>query len=149
MEASSQILELGYAACADDDAPALDVDPGATVAILERLRLADGIPMAIERAVLAPVCANVIDSIGTGSLHVAFEAMGLTPSKATAQVHARAASKREQQLLELEPDGVVLCERRVIFDLDATPLEHTETRYAADRYVFDVMMYRDQGGSAK
>jgi DNA-binding GntR family transcriptional regulator len=41
----------------------------------------------------------------------------------------------------------VRCERRVIYDQDDVPLEHTETRYAADRYVFDVMMYRDEPGA--
>ena len=146
MEASSRILELGYAECADSDAVALGIDPGARVAFLERLRLSDRVPMAIERAVLAPICAGVIEAIGSGSLHVAFEAMGLVPSRATARVRARPATERERQLLELADDGAVLCERRVIFDLEGTPLEHTETRYAADRYVFDVMMYRDQGG---
>jgi GntR family transcriptional regulator len=147
METSSHVLELGYAACREEDAVALNIEPGTNIAVLERLRLADGVPMAIERAVLAPACAGVIEVVGTGSLHVAFEAMGMTPSKATAQVHARLATERERQLLELDDNGVVLCERRVIFDIAGTPLEHTETRYAADRYVFDVMMYREQGGS--
>ncbi len=147
MAAASVVLELGYTQAAAEDAVALGLDPGTEVAVLERLRLADGVPMAIERAVLAPICAEVVDFLGTSSLHVAFESMGLTPSKATAQVHARPATGSERQLLELDDGGVVLCERRVIFDLEGTPLEHTETRYAADRYVFDVMMYRDQGGN--
>ena len=144
--ATSETLELRYGAPDDTDVKALEVATDDRVGVLERIRYADGIPMAIERAVLAPSCAEVIDHLGAGSLHDAFEATGRIPSRATAQVEARPATARECELLELEPGGVVLCERRVIYDQDELPLEHTETRYAADRYVFNVMMYRDEPG---
>lgn len=142
MLASSTLLDSGYAAPSEEDVKALEIAADDRVAIIERLRRADGIPMAIERAVLAPRCSGVVETIGTGSLHVAFEAMGLVPTRATAGVTARTATERERRLLELDEEGVVLCERRVIYDQDGEPLEHTETRYAADRYVFDVTMYR-------
>ena len=144
MEASSTALESGYGAPSEDDVKALEISADDRVAILERLRCADGIPMAIERAVLAPRCAVVVETIGDGSVHVAFEAIGRVPTRATAGVTARMATDRERRLLELDEEGVVLCERRVIYDQDGEPLEHTETRYAADRYVFDVTMYRPQ-----
>ena len=62
---------------------------------------------------------------------------------------ARAATESERSLLELNSRGVVLCERRVIYDQKGRPLEHTETCYAADRYEFDVMMYGDQMGGSE
>ncbi len=144
--AASATLESRYGAPDDTDVKALEIATDDRVGVLERIRYADGIPMAIERAVLAPNCAAVIDHLGEGSLHDAFEAAGRIPSRATAQVEARLATARECELLELEPGGVVLCERRVIYDQNELPLEHTETRYAADRYVFNVMMYRDETG---
>ncbi len=144
--ATSETLESHHGAPGEADVKALEIATDDRVGVLERIRYADGIPMAIERAVLAPSCAEVIDHLGEGSLHDAFEATGRIPSRATAQVEARPATARERELLELEPGGVVLCERRVIYDQDELPLEHTETRYAADRYVFNVMMYRDEPG---
>jgi GntR family transcriptional regulator len=147
MTATSSVLESGHTAPTEDDVKALEIAADERVGVLERIRYADGVPMAIERAVLAPRCATVIESIGRGSLHDAFEAIGHIPSRATAQVDARPATKRERELLELDPGGVVLCERRVIYDQGDVPLEHTETRYAADRYVFDVMMYRSEPGA--
>lgn len=141
--ATSETLELGFGPPSEDDVKALEIAADDVVGILERIRYADGIPMAIERAVIAPSCADVINTIEDGSLHSAFEATGRIPRRASAQVDARTATARERRLLELDGDGVVLCERRVIYDRDDTPLEHTETRYAADRYVFDVTMYRD------
>lgn len=144
--ATSVVIASRYEAPGADDVKALEIAADDEVGILERIRFADGVPMAIERAVLAPGCSNVIDTLDDGSLHVAFEAIGRIPSRATATVDARPATERERQLLDLEPGGVVLCERRVIYDQDDQPLEHTETRYAADRYVFSVMMYRDEPG---
>lgn len=144
MTAASRLVESGYAEPSEDDVKALEIAADERVGLLERIRYADGVPMAIERAVLAPECSAVIETLGDGSLHDAFEAAGHIPSRATAQVDARPATPRERQLLDLEPGGVVLCERRVIYDQADVPLEHTETRYAADRYVFDVMMYRDE-----
>ena len=55
---------------------------------------------------------------------------------------ARPATARERRLLDLvEP--VVLVERRTISDQDGSPLEHTETVYAAERYVFAAVLHRD------
>lgn len=146
MVASSVTLESGLIDPSIEDVEALELEEPAPVGLLIRLRLADGIPMAIERAVLSPICADVLADLGDGSLHVAFEAMGLTPSRANARVLARAATEEEIDLLELDENSPVLCEQRVIYDQDRRPLEHTETRYAADRHVFDVTMYRDEGG---
>ncbi|MDJ0665051.1 MAG: GntR family transcriptional regulator [Acidimicrobiia bacterium] len=146
LTATSITIESGLIEPSQDDLDALEMAEEAKVGLLVRLRLADGTPMAMERAVLAPHCAGVLTGLGDGSLHVAFEAIGLLPSRATAQVQARAATPQEKTLLELDELSPVLCERRVIYDQDGRPLEHTETRYAADRYVFDVTMYRDEGG---
>ena len=147
MEASSKVLAIEFSAPSPEDTDALQIDDGDRVGVLERIRCADGNPMAIERAVLAPDCAAVLDSIGEGSLHVAFAAIGRQPARASATVDARPATPQERRLLEIGSGGVVLCERRVIFDQDGRPLEHTETRYAADRYVFEVMMYNDETGA--
>ncbi len=146
MKASSQTLHSEHTPSGADDAAALQIAPGEGVGILERIRLADGVPMAIERAVLAPDCARVIETLGDGSLHSAFAAEDRNPTRASATVEARRATARERRLLDLGSDGVVLCERRVIYDEMGRPLEHTETRYAADRYLFEVMMYNDETG---
>jgi GntR family transcriptional regulator len=144
LAASSQVMAALYAAPSAEDAAVLEIADGQGVGVLERLRLADGVPMAIERVVLAPGCAAVIDTLQDGSLHAAFRAIGLVPTRAAAKVEARLATEEERELLQLGPSGVVLCERRVIYDQYGRPLEHTETRYAADRYVFDTMMQSDE-----
>lgn len=141
--ASSQVVETARGEPDPDDVDALELSPGDEIVIVERLRLADGVPMALERAVLIPDLAAVLDEDLEGtSLHDIMERLGRIPTRAQARVTARAADERELGLLELEAPGVLLCERRVITDQDGAPLEHTETRYAAERYVFEAVLHR-------
>ena len=72
------------------------------------------------------------------------ERMGRIPTRAQAWVSARVADSRERRLLELKDPAVILAERRVITDQDGRPLEHTETRYAAERYTFEAVLERDE-----
>ena len=149
LTASSKILEFRPVAPSFDEAQALSIPRDSTVILLERLRFADDIPMAIERAVISPILTSVLESdLGSGSLHSVFEALGHSPMRVHATVSARRAIKRERDLLNQSSTGVVLVERRVISDQDGLPLEHTATLYAADRYEFDAVMYRNDTEAA-
>lgn len=144
LTASSRVLEFGAAPPSSGDAEALAIPPGGSAIVLERLRFADDIPMAIERAVISPILSSVLHSdVSSGSLHAIFEELGHSPMRVHATVSARRAVKRERELLNQTSSGVVLVERRVISDQDGVPLERTETLYAADRYEFDAVMYRN------
>lgn len=143
---SSRVLHAGKTLPTVEDLEALQVDRSREVVLVERLRLADGIPMAIERAVITPSCAFVLDEdLAEGSLHAAFERAGRIPTLAHARVTSRKGTARERRLLDLSADGVVLSEQRTIVDESGVPLEHTETIYAAERYVFEAVLRRDEG----
>jgi GntR family transcriptional regulator len=142
LKASSRVLVASWADPNDGDIEAFRLRPGERVVRLERLRLADGRPMAIERATIAPALAAVLsEDLERGSLHDAFERLGHQPIQAEARVSARRATSGERRALELGPGGVVLVERRVISDQDGTPLEHTDTIYAAERYEFEAVLH--------
>ena len=55
MSATSQILASGTVESSAVEAKALGLTTGEDALVLERLRLADGTPMAIERVVFSPV----------------------------------------------------------------------------------------------
>lgn len=140
---SSTVLARSRVKPTEAEMAALEIDATDRPYMIERLRLADGVPMAIERAVIAPDCKEVLDSdLVSGSLHDAFLSLGRIPSRALAHISARKGSPRERRLLALAAGGVVLAERRTIFDQHDRPLEHTETRYAAERYSFEAVLYR-------
>lgn len=140
---TSRLLAAGEVDPTLEDVTALALEDGQRPFVLERLRIASGVPMAIERAILHPSLAEVLDEdLAEGSLHAALERMGRIPTRAQAWVSARVAQGRERKLLDLEEPAVMLVERRVIADQDERPLEHTETRYAAERYTFEAVLHR-------
>jgi GntR family transcriptional regulator len=147
MTASSRLLERREIQPSDAERESLGLGPSESAYMLERLRLADGTPMAIERAIM-PV--SLVDSLSRdveeGSLHAAFEDAGHIPTRALAEVTARRGTKRERDLLKLtSSSGVLLCEDRIIWDQNDMALEHTVTCYVADRYAFEAVLYREDG----
>jgi GntR family transcriptional regulator len=145
MIASSETLQWGEVVPDEDERIALGLNEESTAYVLERLRRADGTPMAIERAVMPQDLALALgDDFQEGSLHDEFRRVGRTPTEAHAEVSARLANKRERELLGLPPTGIIISERRTIYDQEGRALERTETRYAANRYTFRAIL-RDQG----
>lgn len=141
---TSRLLAAGGVDVTSEDAAVLGLDDDQRPVVLERLRIASDVPMAIERAILHPSLSDVLDEdLAAGSLHAALERMGRIPTRAEAWVTARVADARERKLLDLDEPAVLLVERRVITDQDGAPLEHTETRYAAERYTFEAVLHRD------
>lgn len=144
LRASSRVLIAELADPEPADSVALGLAAGDRVVLIERLRLAGGVPMAIEHVVMGADLAPLLDEdLETVSLHAAMERLERIPTRAHAQVTARLATASERRLLELDPPGVLLCERRVITDQSGAPLEHTETRYAGVRYVFEAVFDRN------
>ncbi|MDP9495599.1 MAG: GntR family transcriptional regulator [Actinomycetota bacterium] len=146
MTASSRILKWAEIQPSDQERSALGLRSGEPARVLERLRLADDLPMAIERAVMpASLAASLEGDLEQGSLHAAFEQVGRIPTEAFAEVSARHPTKRQRQLLELPASGILLCELRTISDQEGLPLERTETFYASSRYTFRAVLVRNDG----
>jgi GntR family transcriptional regulator len=144
LTASSRLIDRGRIVPTPSEAAALRLAPGVGAYVLERLRLADGTPMAIERVVMPLEVAELLgDEIETGSLHDAFERIGHTPSRAVAHVTAQRAPAEHRRLLGLGANGIVLVEERVISDQHDRPLEATRSSYVADRYAFEAVLYGD------
>lgn len=145
MAASSNTLSWGPVEPTDDERQALRLETGEGVYALERLRLADDTPMAIERAVMPEALALSLEGdFKSGSLHQAFQRLGRIPERAHAEVTAHRATRRQRELLGLPSSGIVICERRTIFDQDHEPLERTVTCYAPSRFSFRAVLVREK-----
>lgn len=121
------------------EADRLRLGRGAEVLSITRVRLADAVPIALERAVFPATLRALLDmDLAAGSLHAALEALGHTPALGHASLSARNASPAEAALLEIEPGTALLVEHRLIYDQDGIPLELTESCYAGHRYALDV-----------
>jgi len=143
LRATSRLLQAGRAAARPDETAALELGPGTPVVLVYRVRLADDVPVALERVALPTSCEGVLEvDLETGSLHAALEALGRVPTIARGSVTARLSTAEEQELLMLPSRSALLIEQRTITDKHGAPVERTETRYSSDRYVFDVELHR-------
>jgi GntR family transcriptional regulator len=137
MRASSRVLEAVSAAADDDVATQLQVLPGAPIFRLVRLRFADGMPMAIEEGSLSRERFPGIETIDfrNASLYQTLrERYGVTINSADEILEARAANRKESDLLEIPPRSSLLVISRILRSADGKPIEAARSLYRGDRY---------------
>jgi GntR family transcriptional regulator len=146
---SSRIVERRVRPPTDAERTELRVARDAEVVDLRRVRLADGQPMALERAVLTTRCIEVVlaADLESGSLHEALIRAGMVPSRGKSSIRAEAANADDAVLLGVRVGDPMLVERRLIFDHRGRPIERTESRYAADRYGLNVGFSVEDSGA--
>lgn len=132
---SSRWLERSLGTVNPDEAMQLRLSPGEEVSRLCRLRLANAVPMAIERAT---VPASVLPDpalVGT-SLYAAMEAVGHRPVRALQRMTAANLAAEDASLLGLETGAAALSILRVSFDAAERAVELTRSLYRGDAYDF-------------
>jgi GntR family transcriptional regulator len=134
---SSRVIERRKRRATDDEERRLGVRD---VVVLRRLRLADGKPLALERAVFPGArVSEVLDGdLEHRSLFEALVNAELVPTSGKAALAAEAATAEDARLLRVRKGAPLLVERRLIHDQDGRPLEWTESRYVGSRYGIDV-----------
>jgi GntR family transcriptional regulator len=134
---SSRVIEQRRRRATDEEERRLGVSD---IVVLRRVRLADGKPVAVERAVFpADRVGDALDGdLERRSLFQTLVAAGLYPTSGTAALAAEAASVEDARLLRVRKGAPLLVERRLIHDQDGEPLEWTESRYVGSRYGIDV-----------
>jgi GntR family transcriptional regulator len=110
------------------------------VVVLRRVRLADGKPVALERAVFPAerVGGALGGDLEHDSLFRSLVQAGLVPTSGSAVLAAEAATAADARLLRVRRGAPLLVERRLIRDQDGAPVEWTESRYVGSRYGIDV-----------
>jgi GntR family transcriptional regulator len=144
---ASEVLQAGWWAAEPAELADLGMPPGGRVVRLVRVRRAGGTPMAVETALLVPRCSFVLDhDLAAGSLHALLAEQGIVPTEAFGTLRAEPATAQDAERLAVVPGSPLLVERRRIDDQHGARVESTETRYAGDRYVFDVHLRRPHEG---
>lgn len=108
------------------------------VVVIERVRYADGVAVALERTALPGEFAPVLQAdLATGSLHQALADLGRRLGRASGYVTARLATEEEAGLLDLPSPAALLVETRLITDNAGRPVESTQSAYVGSRWVID------------
>ncbi|HYO18260.1 MAG TPA: GntR family transcriptional regulator [Dermatophilaceae bacterium] len=140
LSASSLLLSSELSRPTPQEVDDMDLAAGELVLRIARVRLANKVPIALEHAALATSLVPTLeaDLVG-GSMHQALLDHGIIATRAVGSISARLARSSETDLLDLPPNTALLVEVRILFDQNGRVFERTETRYAADRYVIDVV----------
>jgi GntR family transcriptional regulator len=118
-----------------DEAMNLALSLDQPVQRLTRVRMADGEPLAIERAVIPVHFLPDINSI-SASLYGALDARGMRPVRGLQRLQASLATAQEAKLLCVPTGAAVLRIERRGFLATGTPVEFTRSAYRGDRYDF-------------
>jgi len=137
LQPGSRILSAEMVPAPAEVASRFRVEVGAPMFNLRRLRLADGLPVAVEEVWLSREQFPGVDKINfaSSSLYQTLrERYGIRVSRADEILEARAASRHEAELLEIPRRSSVLVISRTLWDIDGKPVETAHSVYRGDRY---------------
>jgi GntR family transcriptional regulator, N-acetylglucosamine utilization regulator len=142
LEPGSRDLDRRTDAASAHLARALQIAPGDPVHVIERLRTADGIPMAVERShipeAVAPGLADA--SLAGRSLYdVLASRYGVLLDRGDQTIEAGIADPTDAALLDLPGGSAVLLLQRRSF-AGERPVEFAVSTYRADRYQLHVAL---------
>lgn len=135
MEPSSTVLAAEEVPATPDVADALDLVAGEHVHYLHRVRLADGVPMAIEQTwVPAGLVPGLLADGAPESIYGELRRRGLEPDWGEDTVAASEVDAQDAGLLGLRTGAAVLRLTRRTFAGDVA-CAYSRSSYRADRYV--------------
>jgi GntR family transcriptional regulator len=139
MKASSQILDAYKMTASAILARTLEVQEGTTLIYLRRLRLGDGIPMAIQTCYLVhSFCPGLLDyDLCHDSLYRILQTeFHLHLVDCSTMVETALASEEEARLLGIPVPSPVLITEQITFTDENHPVEYLRAIYRGDRYRF-------------
>jgi DNA-binding GntR family transcriptional regulator len=132
---ATKVLRNEVAVASESVAAALELPEGSLVICLERIRFADGEPIALMHNFLPAALVRLNnEALETHGLYEILRAAGIALTSATQRMSAKNALAAEARLLD-EPRGAALLtmERTVLDDRDR-PVEFGQHVYRASRY---------------
>lgn len=119
----------------------LGISAGDTVVRLVRLRLADGVPIAVLDNTLPEEFSDLTrDDFEKRGLYQLLRSRGVTIRVAKQRIGARAASPAESELLSLPRGAAVLSMSRTAFDSSGRAVEFGDHCYSPDLYSFEMTL---------
>ncbi|HSG98172.1 MAG TPA: GntR family transcriptional regulator [Woeseiaceae bacterium] len=124
--------------------------------MLNRIRLVDGVPWAIHKAVIPLSLAEKVPALYGAeseaeqpgfSLYTVLEDAGHTIDHADEAVNTRLATAEEAQLLEIDMPAAVMLVHRKSFDTRGRLVELIEAVYLGECYTYETQLVRAHGAS--
>jgi GntR family transcriptional regulator len=145
-QAGARVLRLEMVPARPKVADMLQIEVEQQVALIERLRLADGEPVGIECCLLSfDGCEAILREDLTRSLYqLLSKRFGLVPTRAQEELEVGVSGSREAQILGIQPRKPVMLMRRRTLDQDERPFEYVESVYRGDNYIFSFELVAEE-----
>lgn len=145
-EPGNRILSYEMTAADRLVAGKLHVDQGTEVLRIARIRLADGLPMALETAYMPlSIARDLKKEQAKDSLYDYIEkTLSLKIDEAYQELEASAATEQVAEHLQIEEGSPILKINRVTYLEDGQPCEYVQSAFRADRYRFYNVLKREQ-----
>lgn len=135
MTLSSQWLDRGLYDPSNEETIILGLGAGEKVARIARLRIANGNPLAIERASLSATVLHDPDAIAH-SLYAKLDQTGNRPVRAIQRIAAVNLGRHDAELLDVAPGAASLRIERTSYLASGRIVEFTRSIYRGDAYDF-------------
>ena len=116
----------------------LSIEENGPVYEIKRIRLADGVPMALEtNHISANLIKGLTEPIVNQSLYAHIEGqLNLRIGSASQVIESAIASQIEAKYLKIHKGAAVMHIQQNTYLKDGTPVEYVKSAYRADRYKF-------------
>ncbi len=146
---ATQVIRNEVIHATDRVAGALQLPERALVNSLQRIRLADGEPIALMHNFLPAALVHLsIEMLEQHGLYELLRASGIRMSSATQRMCAKNASAAEARTLGETRGAALLTMERIAYDDTGRPVEFGQHLYRASRYAFTTSWPRTESATA-
>jgi GntR family transcriptional regulator len=144
---SSRVLRSELGTSTLDEAEAFQIAPGTPLYRLDRVRMLDGVPIAVDESLVPGDIAVGLDAVDftTRSLYDTIAGLGFQLAQADTTIEARQADGVLAGHLAIAAGTPVLEMRQIVRDRNQRPLLSSVIRYAGDRYRLRTSFLRGTG----
>jgi DNA-binding GntR family transcriptional regulator len=139
---TTEVLKLDPARVNAVAAGAIGADPASPLVYIERLRFADGRPLALMHNWLPSPYADVSkEQLAGDGLYRILRSRGVQPQVAKQRITARSANQREARLLKIRRGRPLIAMQRTAYDVDGQAIEFGDHVYRAEGYAIEVTVF--------
>ncbi len=136
-EPATTVLDYSAGPASADIAGDLNLEVGAEVVTMRRLRTSGGQPLAVMTNYLPAAIAPDRDELERAGLYQSLRSRGVHIRLARQRIGAKAADRDEAKLLDERLKAPLLVMERTAFDDSGRVVEYGSHAYRASRYYFD------------
>lgn len=146
--ATSRVLRSELGTATFDEAEAFQIAPGTPLYRLDRVRMLDEVPIAVDESLVPADVAVGFDTVDftTSSLYDLLAGLGFQLAQADTTIEARPADAELAGHLGVAVATPVLEMRQIVRDRTQRPLLSSTIRYAGDRYRLRTSFMRNTEG---